>query len=307
MTIEQFHGIVYTFYIVIFIYIIIDAWFGIPKKGEIHMLQKSIFYQHLADCKESLCPIIGVGVGSGLSARAAELGRADFLATYHTAMYRMHGLPTVLSFLPYSDCNKMVLEGLATIRCNVKNIPLLAGLGAHDPRTDVSTLVKKALDKGADGIVNEPFCGSYGTMIRQGLEQCGLGFKREYEMIKAAINQGTLALGWAHSLEEAVMLAAAGTPLIGLIIDANTLSSDILPCTNQIIEYIDHIVAETLKENPAASILLHGKYVDNYDSAQYIISHSLADGCFTGSHGERIPTENAITNTVLKYKGMYPN
>lgn len=243
--------------------------------------------------------IIGVGVGCGLSARAAEKGGADFLATYHTAMYRIMGLPTILSFLPYDNCNDMVFERFAEIKCNVNEIPILAGLGAHDPRNNIKKLVEQALKLGAGGVVNEPFLGSYGTMIRQELNRSGLGFSREVEMLQYAIDRDAIALGWSFSLEEAKEIASIGSQYVGLIVDEITVPK---ADTNCVIEYIDEIEEKVRRENPQSKILLHGRIVEDTKILNCVLENSRATGFFTGSTGERIPMENGMIDAIHKFK-----
>ncbi len=256
------------------------------------------FYNSLSEKAKKRHPVIGCGVGCGLTARACETGDADFMAVYHTAIYRILGLPTILSFLPYDDCNQLVFDALPSIQANVKKTPLFAGLGAHDPRHSVESLVDRAMDFNISGIVNEPFCGSYGSMIREGLNACGLGFSREHQMLKYAVSQNLSALGWAYSKEEAQILSASGIPFIGLIMDNISVPEATSFQDSALIEYIDAIQTSIKSENPDCLLLLHGKYLSSLPSISYLLSHSLCDGYFTGSTGESIPAVEGICNSL---------
>lgn len=262
------------------------------------MFDKEMFLHRLKSNIQKGVPIIGTGVGCGLTANACEKGGADLIALYHTAMYRIAGLPTILSFLPYDNCNEMVLDALPSVRSNVKSIPLFIGLGAHDPRQSIDRLIDQAITAGIDGIVNEPFCGAYGSFIRQGLNACGLGFDAELKMLKHAITKNLLTLGWSYSEEEACTLAQAGVPLIGIIIDQNSIhvKGDITPAHIQ--EYVNTICEKVKKENPETFLLLHGKPLESLDSVRTALQNTQAHGFFTGSSGERYPATTGITDAI---------
>lgn len=244
-------------------------------------------------------PIIGVGVGNGLNAHAAAEGGADFLATYSTAIYRTQGLPSMLSFLPYDNCNRMTLDILPTISSNSGNVPLLAGLGAHDPREDLEYLIEEAFACGAVGVANEPFAGTYGTFIRSALDQVHLGFERELKMLKLCASKHGLTLGWAFSENECQLLAANGMNYIGLMVEASGT-----PEPEEIREEICGKCNTISHENPNAVILLHGKPFENDSLLEEMIHQTPVSGYFTGSSLERSTVERAIREKIQYYKSL---
>lgn len=244
-------------------------------------------------------PIIGAGVGNGLNAHAATEGGADFLVTYSTAIYRTQGLPSMLSFLPYDNCNRMTLDILPTISSNSGNVPLFAGLGAHDPREDLEHLIEKSFARGAAGVANEPFAGTYGTFIRSALDQAHLGFERELKMLKLCAAKNGLTLGWAFSENECQLLAANGMNYIGLMIEASgTLAPE------GIREEICSKCNIIFRENPDAVILLHGKPFENDSLLEAMIRETPVSGYFTGSSLERATVEHAIREKIQYYKTL---
>ena len=243
-------------------------------------------------------PIVGAGVGCGMTARSAVAGGADFLGVYHTAIYRISGLPTVLSLFPYDDCNKLALRALPQILANAAQLPVLVGLGAHDPRQPLERLVGTAQELGAWGVINEPFCGAYGTMVRKALESSGLGFPREREMLRCALSRGMLALGWAFSPEEAAKLASDGVPLVGAMVEESVAAKGHRAMCDYIVEVKDRVK----QEQPDAKVLIHGHPLEQVSVVRDVLQQTGVDGYFTGSAGERLPAEQAVAAAISDFK-----
>lgn len=106
--------------------------------------------------------ILMFGAGTGLTAKCAEKGGADLIGIYSTAIFRMHGQPSILAWLPYGDCNKHTFDMAKSILPVVKSTPCIAGIGAHDPSVDFDSIIKRLEDCGFSGVNNEPFSGLYG-------------------------------------------------------------------------------------------------------------------------------------------------
>ena len=130
--------------------------------------------------------ILMFGAGTGLTAKCAEKGGADLIGIYSTAVFRMHGQPSILAWLPYGDCNKHTFDMAKSILPVVKSTPCIAGIGAHDPSVDFDSIIKRLEDYGFSGVNNAPFSGLYGKYFSEQLERAGVGFSREVELIKAA-------------------------------------------------------------------------------------------------------------------------
>lgn len=244
--------------------------------------------------------VVGVGVGSGLNAQAAEEAGADLIACYSTAIYRVNGLNSMLSMLPYGDCNKLVMETFPAIRaaCH-SDMPKLIGLGVHDPRLDLPSLLEQAFSLGADGFVNEPFVGVYGAQIRNALEREGLGYSRELAALRYCVQRGRPALGWAFSPQQAQEIAAAGIPYVGLMLELEP-QEDVPHLTGR----VNALTQLVRAENPDAVVLLHGKPFENADLLREVLAHSPADGYFTGSALERATVKHAICGKLIFYKEL---
>jgi predicted TIM-barrel enzyme len=252
-------------------------------------------------------PIIIAGVGSGLTAKGAVNGGADILAVYSTAVYRIHGLPTALAFLPYDDANTLTFITAPEIIANSRSVPVLLGLGAHDPRKPISKLLDQVQALGAAGVTNEPFIGIYSKDLRMQLEEAGLGFSREVELIKGAVNCGMLALGWAFNPEEALQMAEVGCQMIGAMIGVTSggaLGGSLITPLDEAIEKVVEIEKAVHKIKKDTIILCHGGPFNDPQSVSKMFEYANISGYVTGSTGERVPVEKSVAKTISEYKKL---
>ena len=271
-------------------------------------MDKQVYLRELfrrADCGE---PLIVAGVGCGLTARGAAAGGADLLCTYNTAVYRIHGVPTAMAFLPYDDCNQLTFNVAGQVIAAAGQTPVALGLGAHDPRRNLERMVENAMRIGAVGLANEPFIGMYSGDLRRQMDAVGLGFSRELELINTASRKGLLTLGYVFNAEEAVQMADAGVDLIGAMVGgvtsggtaggAKTIDlSEAIRITEQIITALD----QTGRRIP---VLAHGGPLNDVKPVAEVFNATRAMGYVTGSTGERVPTENAVCEKIQEFKAI---
>ena len=249
--------------------------------------------------------IVGSGCGSGLSAKGAVAGGADFLACYSTAVYRTRGLPTLLSFLPYDDCNKITQEAFPNVKVGSGDKPVLLGVGAHDLRWTVDRLVDKAEELGADGTVNEFFIGYFrGHPLKKQVDEAGMGFSRELELLRKSLDRGMITLTWAFDEEEVAAIAAEGAPMIGLMLYPENCQMMGPDDYDSVVRFTEKLAATAFRENPNTLLFLHGGAVEKYDKVKYILQRTPVQGFFTGSSGERIPVAPAIAKTVKEFRDI---
>ncbi|NMA55787.1 MAG: phosphoenolpyruvate hydrolase family protein [Firmicutes bacterium] len=250
-------------------------------------------------------PLLMFGAGTGLTARCAELGGADIIAVYSTAYYRMQAQSSLLAWLPYENANELVLEMAREILPAVKDTPCIVGIGAHDPHLNLDRFMAKLLDLGCSGFTNEPFVGIYGPEFGVQLEAAGLGFSREVELIRTCHRQDLFTVAWAFNPEEGRLLAEAGADVIGAIVGVTTGG---LTGTKQTLslkdtaEQIEAIYQAAAAVNPDIIVLTHGGPLKDVETAEYSLIHTSAAGYASGSSGERIPTETAVTKITRQYK-----
>jgi len=264
--------------------------------------------KNLLEGREAGKPVIMAGVGSGLTAKGAVRGGADLLAVYNTAVYRIQGLPTALAFLPYDDANELTISTAPEVMANAGDIPVLLGFGAHDPRKPVPMLVEQAEKIGAAGVTNEPFLGLCGYELRVQLENAGIGFVRELELVNHAVSRGMLALGWVFSVEEAVEMVKAGAQIIGAMAGGITAGGSVggvqTSSIDQAVEQVGAVV-EAVKTNRKDILVLgHGGPLADPESVSEVLRLTGADGYATGSSGERVPVEHGVAEAIRQFKSI---
>ena len=252
-------------------------------------------------------PILMFGAGIGLTAKCAELGGADLIAVYSTAIYRMKGQHTLMAFLPYSNANEHVAKMATEILPAVKETPCIVGIGAHDPSLDMEGFLDRMMALGFSGVTNEPFAGIYGPAFAAQLEQAGLGFSREVELIALAHEKDIFTSGWAFSPEEARRMAEAGADVVGALVGvtAGGLSgAEKSQSLEEATELVKAICQAAKEVNPQVMVLTHGGPFKDPASAEYSVANSDAVGYAAGSSGERMPTEKAVVDVTKSYKNM---
>lgn len=252
-------------------------------------------------------PLLMFGAGIGLTARCAELGGADLIAVYSTAIYRMMGQPTLLAFLPYANANDHVARMATEIIPAVKETPCIVGIGAHDPALNQEKFMDDMLALGFSGVTNEPFAGIYGPAFAAELESAGLGFSKEMEMIALARRKNIFTVAWAFNPDEARKMAEAGADVIGALVGVTagglTGAKKAMSLT-EATEAAQAMAAAAKAINPEVIVLTHGGPFKDPETAEYSILHSEAVGYAAGSSGERLPTEKAIIEVTKSYKAM---
>lgn len=256
---------------------------------------------------ESGSPIIMFGAGIGLTARSAELGSADIIAVYSTAIYRMRGQSSLLAFLPYSNANEHAKNMASEILPAVKETPCIVGIGAHDPSINLDQFMDEMMALGFSGVTNEPFAGIYGPEFSAELESAGIGFSREAEMIALAHKKDIFTYGWAFTPDEAGKMAEAGADMVGAIVGVTVgglTGAGKSLSLEKATDAVQAICDAAKKVNPDIMVLTHGGPFKDPESAEYSIIHTDAVGYAAGSSGERLPTENAIIGITKLYKKM---
>src|SRR3954463_10730249 len=159
-------------------------------------------------------PIIGGGAGTGLSAKCAEAGGSDLIIIYNSGRYRMAGRGSLAGLMPYGDANKIVMEMAAEVLPVVERTPVLAGVCATDPFRVMSRFLAEVKAAGFAGVQNFPTVGLIDGVFRQGLEETGMGYRLEVEMIALARAMDLLTCPYVHNPEEAVAMAKAGADVL---------------------------------------------------------------------------------------------
>ena len=238
------------------------------------------------------------GAGSGLSARAANMAGVHLISVYSTAILRMKGLNSLLSALPVSNSNELLLQEGAVIVQAAGNTPCIAGICAQDPFHSLDEMFDAAKKMGFIGVSNEPFAGMYGDWFSLLLEEYGMGFSAELEMLKQANEKGFLTLGWAFNEEQAVRLTEENVDIIGVMVMDGPVSETKKETPKEHLEKavntVRRICHAVLEVNPQALMITHGDPFYDVQTATASLVGTGAVGYASGSSGERIPAIEGI-------------
>ena len=251
-------------------------------------------------------PIIGGGAGTGLSAKCEEAGGIDLIVIYNSGRYRMAGRGSLAGLMPYGDANGIVVEMAAEVLPVVRNTPVLAGVCATDPFRLMPRFLDELKAIGFAGVQNFPTVGLIDGTFRANLEETGMSFALEVEMIRLARERDMLTTPYVFSTADAVAMAEAGADIVvchlglttGGAIGAETaLTLEACPAI------VDEWAAAALAVNPQAVILVHGGPVAMPEDAAYVLANTKhCHGFYGASSMERLPTEVALTEQTRKFK-----
>jgi predicted TIM-barrel enzyme len=256
-------------------------------------------------------PIIGGGAGTGLSAKCAEAGGIDLIILYNSGRFRMAGRGSLSGLMPYGDANQIVMDMAREVLPVVRQTPVLAGVCGTDPFRDMKRFLREVEEAGFSGVQNFPTVGLIDGTFRQGLEETGMGFELEVEMIREARALDLLTCPYVFTEDEARAMARAGAdvliPHMGLTtkgsIGARTALS--LEEAAARVQALHDAAAEI---NPRIFVLCHGGPIAEPQDAQFVFEHTRGIvGFFGASSIERLPTEQAITACVQRFKGLRRN
>ena len=253
-------------------------------------------------------PIIGGGAGTGLSAKLEEEGGIDLIVIYNSGRFRMGGRGSLAGMMPYGDANAIVMDMAREVLPVVKRTPVLAGVCGTDPFRLIPRFLKEVQNAGFSGVQNFPTVGLYDGNFRVGLEETGMGYGLEVDMIRTAGSLGLLTTPYCFNVDEASAMAGAGADILiphmglttkGLIgaSTALTLEESAKRCQAM------HDAAKRIK--PDILVLCHGGPIADPDDAQYILNHTEGIvGFYGASSMERLPVESAITNRTREFCEM---
>jgi predicted TIM-barrel enzyme len=250
-------------------------------------------------------PIIGGGAGTGLSAKCEEAGGIDLIVIYNSGRYRMAGRGSLAGLLAYGNANEIVCEMALEVLPVVQRTPVLAGVNGTDPFMIPDQFLKRLIDLGFSGVQNFPTVGLIDGTFRANLEETGMGYALEVELIAHARALDLLTTPYVFCDADARAMATAGADIIvchlglttGGAIGAET-SLTLGDCVNRINAW-----AATAKAvNPDVIVLCHGGPIATPDDAQHVLQRCPAcHGFYGASSMERLPTEVALTETTRRF------
>lgn len=253
-------------------------------------------------------PIIGAGAGTGISAKFSERGGVDLIIIYNSGRYRMAGRGSLAGLLSYGDANAIVVEMASEVLPVIKNTPVLAGVCGTDPFRLMPVFLKQLKEIGFDGVQNFPTVGLIDGVFRQNLEETGMSYDLEVEMIRLAHELDMLTCPYVFNVEDAVKMAKAGAdvlvPHMGLTTKGSIGATTALTLEESA-KRVQAMRDAAVKINPDILVLCHGGPIAEAEDAQYIFNHTKGIGGFFGASSmERLPTEKGIENQARGFKTL---
>lgn len=265
-------------------------------------LQQKILHQEL---------IIGAGAGTGLSARCEEAGGVDLIVIYNSGRFRMAGRGSLAGLMPYGNANQIVREMGNEVLPVVKETPVLAGVCGTDPFCNVPLFLNELKASGFAGVQNFPTVGLIDGNFRKNLEETGMGYGLEVEMIRQAHEKGMLTTPYVFSIDDAVAMTQAGADIIVVHLGLTTggdIGADTAHNLESCIPVINACAAAAKAIRDDIIVLCHGGPIAEPEDAAYILSHCPdCHGFYGASSMERLPTEVAIKNTVNAFRQIRRN
>jgi predicted TIM-barrel enzyme len=257
---------------------------------------------------EACQPVVGAGAGTGLSAKCAEAGGVDLIIIYNSGRYRMAGRGSLAGLLPYGDANAIVVEMAAEVLPIVEKTPVLAGVCGTDPFRLMPHFLRQLGDMGFSGVQNFPTVGLFDGTFRQNLEETGMGFDLEVEMVREARDLDLLTAPYVFDEGEARKMAEAGAdvlvPHMGLT-TSGTIGARTALSLDEAVERVQAMHDAAREENPDILVLCHGGPIASPEDAAYVLQQTNGVvGFFGASSMERLPTEVAMTENMKMFKSI---
>ncbi|HWK96893.1 MAG TPA: phosphoenolpyruvate hydrolase family protein [Pseudolabrys sp.] len=251
-------------------------------------------------------PIVGGGAGTGLSAKCEEAGGIDLIVIYNSGRFRMAGRGSLSGMMPYGDANAIVMDMAGEVLPVVKNTPVIAGVCGTDPFRSMDVFLDEVKRIGFSGVQNFPTVGLIDGVFRKNLEETGMGYGLEVEMVALARHKDLLTTPYVFSEADAVAMAKAGADIIVCHLGLTTGGSIGAETSLQLADcpaIVDRYAQAALSVKPDAIILVHGGPVAEPPDADFIMKNTRhCHGFYGASSMERLPVEAAIRDQTRAFK-----
>ena len=250
-------------------------------------------------------PIVGGGAGTGISAKCEEAGGIDLIVIYNSGRYRMAGRGSLSGLLAYGNANEIVVEMAHEVLTAVKHTPVLAGVNGTDPFMLRDYFLRQLKDMGFAGIQNFPTVGLFDGKMRVNLEETGMGYGLEVDLVKAAHDLELLTTPYVFDNNESEQMTRAGADIIvahmGLT-TSGTIGAETAMSLEVAAERVQNIADAAKSIRDDVLVICHGGPIANPEDARYVLENTRGiDGFYGASSMERLPTEIALTEQVRKF------
>jgi predicted TIM-barrel enzyme len=270
--------------------------------------ERSALLEKLQDMKRRRVPIVGGGAGTGLSAKCEENGGVDLIVVYNSGRYRMAGRGSLSGLLAYGNANQIVMEMASEILPVATRTPVLAGVNGTDPFCIFDRFLDELKAVGFAGVQNFPTVGLIDGAFRANLEETGMSYGLEIDMIRLARSKDLLTTPYVFNAGEAKAMTEAGADIVVCHLGLTTGGS-IGAATARKLDECPALVGEwaeaALTANKDAIVLAHGGPIAEPADAEYVLRNTRnCHGFYGASSMERLPTERALTEQTRKFKSI---
>ena len=270
--------------------------------------ERSVLLERFRDLVEKKIPIVGGGAGTGLSAKCEEAGGIDLIVIYNSGRYRMAGRGSLAGMLSYGNANDIVVEMAREVLPVVKKTPVLAGVNGTDPFMIRDKFLRDLKDMGFSGIQNFPTVGLFDGRIRVNLEETGMGYGLEVDLVQAAHDLDMLTTPYVFNEAEAVAMTEAGADIIVVHFGLTTggaIGAETAVKLEDTPALIDAWAEAARRIRKDVIVLCHGGPISEPEDAQYVLARTRhCNGFYGASSMERLPTERALTEQTRKFKSV---
>lgn len=253
-------------------------------------------------------PIIGGGAGTGLSAKCEEAGGIDLIVIYNSGRYRMAGRGSLAGLLAYGNANEIVMEMADEVLPVVRRTPVLAGVNGTDPFLNLGHFLRRVRDIGFAGVQNFPTVGLIDGTFRANLEETGMGFDLEVDMIRAAAELDLLTTPYVFDTDSAAAMAEAGADIVVCHMGLTTggaIGAETGVTLEESVGLVDEWSRAARDVNPDIIVLCHGGPIAMPDDAAYMLANAEhVHGFYGASSMERLPVEEALTAQTRQFKQL---
>ncbi|MQT14578.1 phosphoenolpyruvate hydrolase family protein [Segnochrobactrum spirostomi] len=253
-------------------------------------------------------PIVGGGAGTGLSAKCEEAGGIDLIVIYNSGRYRMAGRGSLAGLLAYGNANEIVVEMAAEVLPVVKRTPVLAGVNGTDPFVSFDPFLDRLKAMGFSGVQNFPTVGLIDGTFRANLEETGMGYGLEVDMIRLARSKDLLTTPYVFNEDDATAMAKAGADIVVCHLGLTTggsIGAETALTLADCPALVDRWAEAALKVNPDIIVLVHGGPVAEPDDAAFVLRETRnCHGFYGASSMERLPVERALTDQTRRFKAI---
>jgi predicted TIM-barrel enzyme len=253
-------------------------------------------------------PIVGGGAGTGISAKFEEAGGIDLIVIYNSGRYRMAGRGSLAGLMPYGDANSIVMEMAAEVLTVVENTPVLAGVCGTDPFRSMERFLGRVKEIGFSGVQNFPTVGLIDGIFRANLEETGMGYDKEVDMIRLARRADLFTSPYVFDTAEAERMTDAGADVVvahmGLT-TGGTIGARTGKTLDDSVRDVQAIADAARAVRRDVLVLCHGGPIAMPADAQYVLQRTTdVHGFYGASSMERLPVETAMTEQVRKFKSI---